>query len=1091
MFDSSKSRAILIGIGTFLKDDDLHRREHVYKDISLLRDTLTDTQILGIHEKNIISLVDSEGNTMIKERIAEVANATQDTLILFYSGYLIERKGKLIISSPHTTISQSHINGIPLNEVLEIISESEAKRVFLILDTDYRNAKKTNDKPESKSIQELLPQGPKKTYIVSEFGKSNSNKTIASELTDLFQTGIEEEREVLTLNDVKEHFNKDNELRQVLFITNEEDDIPICLNKRFSKAKKLRTEIDAKFEEKNFEEALPLLKEGIELFENDDEFNNMATFIETLHQADQMFANESYDAAKNRYQAAYEIINEDTAFKGIIKSLEKIATIQYDNEDFEASKITYTELLKYDSNNELYNDKVKYCDNELNFASHIDLGDKAYFENKFTIAKDHYSKALDFREDALVLRRKEECDKILSREEKLRQEIKAELEEEIKASLDKEVEEQIKNKELELKKQLRAQLEDELSSEILPKAKDEVTQELETTIWKKTAIWNSIEGYQFYLSMFPEGHFIAKANQRIDQIHKKKLAQKMGEISPIPVAKIIDKKEEKIEEINIERALLMDLRMEPIEDILAKIEESRGLKGEVLLWTDNERIQLERNEEENEYVAPPSPAITELDEVMDEAIREVEEEDNVSFPAVEVTEVSSDSFSVEEAKELSETAKEVKEEEVVQDAIIEEVVDLADTNSNPVTATSAPENNSALEQLSEEELWIRSEQLNTKEGYLEYINYTKTADQIAEAYYRINKIDQGETPEVSAVAASASTPIIENTVAEEEEVVETPTLTEISEVNEIETEEVQEIVMNEETHTEEVEAETPVVSNSVFIDGMDEETLWKTALSINTIDSYKEYLNRTEANSYLADAYSNINTIQNGEVVDTSTADTEEQIEFTPTFETIEFGDTEESTTPENEITSFELEDIPEVASNDLQNEIDQIIGEDASPSNNVEINDTPAPDESTSTEEEVEVNLETEAEVEVETAPIVEEVPEPEVKVEVPTATDQTPTDEEIFELNEDEEDLWKNTCEENTLGAYFNYLNLTTQKKYWKEAKDKISALKNDSQAKEEEDWKRAQEIDTIEGYKTYIRKYPLGNYYAAAMMRLGKLE
>ncbi|WP_157491316.1 hypothetical protein [Flammeovirga sp. SJP92] len=1079
MFDSSKSRAILIGIGTFLKDDDLHRREHVYKDISLLRDTLTDTQILGIHEKDIISLVDSEGNTMIKERIAEVADATEDTLILFYSGYLIERKGKLILSSPHTTINQCHINGIPLNEVQEIISESEAKRVFIILDADYRRANKAEDSSDT-SIKELLTLGSKKTYIVSEFGKVNADKTIASELTSLFQTGIEEEREVLTLNDVKSHFNKDDALREVLFITNEKDDIPICLNKRFSKAKKLRSEIESKFEEKKFEEALPLLREGIELFENDDEFNNMAAFIETLHQADQMFDNESYDAAKNRYQAAFEIINEDTAYKGIIKSLEKIANSHYDNEDFEASKQTYTELLKYDSDNELYNEKVNYCDNELQFASHIDLGDKAYFENKFTIAKEHYSKALEFRKDPVVLRRKEECDKILSREEKLREEIKAELQKEIKENLDKEVEEQVKNKELELKEQLRTQLESELSSELLPKAKDEVTQEMETTIWKKTAIWNSIEGYQFYLSMFPEGHFTTKANQRIDQIHKKKLAQKMGEVTPIPVAKIIDKKEPVKEELNIERALLMDLRMEPIEDVLAKIEESRGLKGEVLLWTDNERIQLERNEEENEYVATtPAPSISELDEVMNEAIKEVEEED--STPAItqpEITEVSSDSFSIEEAQELSNAVQETPEEITLQDSIIEEVVELSEVEPDPVVTTTPSDNNS-LEQLSEEELWIRSERLNTKEGYLEYINYTKTADQIAEAYYRINKIDQGEIPEVSPNITPEFTPVeepvvVEDTVAEEttNEIIEEKSV--LNEVIEVETPQPE----VEETHTP--------VSNTVFIDGMDEETLWQTALSINTIDSYKEYLNRTESNDYLADAYSNINTIQHGDFVDTSAPEKENEVSFTPTsFEEIDFGSSEttEETTPEpepeSETSSFIIEEIPEpvpeVLSTDIpENGVDPILSEEttATSLNGFESTEITSSIETTS---EIETEVETETEVEV--------------KVEEPA--DDLSFADEVMELNEDEEDLWKNTCEENTLGAYFNYLNLTTQKKYWKEAKEKISSLKNDSQAKEEDDWKRAQEIDTIEGYKTYIRKYPLGNYYAAAMMRLGKLE
>lgn len=1014
MFDSSQSRAILIGIGTFLKDDDLHRREHVYKDISLLRDTLTDTQILGINEKDIISLVDSEGNTMIKERIAEVANTTEDTLFLYYSGYLIHRRGKLILSSPHTTISQCHINGIPLSEVIEIINESNAQRIVLILDAEYRDAPTFGDYEPltEKSIEELLPFGPKKAYMVSELGQTKSVKTIASELTSLFQTGIDEEREVLTFKDLKNHFKSDAALENVLFSSNEDDLTAICFNKRFSIAKKLRTEIKQKFQEKDFETALPLLKEGIELFENDDEFNNMASFIETLQQADQMFNNQSFDAAKNRYQAAYDIINEDSAYKGLIKSLEKIADEQYDNENYQSSKQTYTELLKYDSSNDLYNDKINYCDNELQFTSYIDLGDKAYFENKFIIAKEHYSNALNYRKDPVVLRRKEECEKFLSREEKLRAELKQELQKEIEEGFDKKIQEEVKNKEHEMKEKLRAQLQDELSSELLPQAKIEATQELETTIWQKTALWNSIEGYQFYLSLFPDGHFIAKANQRMDQIHKQKIAQKMEEKDKKEITKVSDSEKEKKETMSIDRALLMDLRMEPIEDVLVRIEEAQGLKGEILLWTDNERTQLDRNEEENEYIPPtPVQVNTELDDVLSEAIREVEEENGMSFNPTEITEESSDSLSLEEAQEISASVTYL-DDETILNSITEEIVEL-EYDNNEETDTD-----NSLEQLSDEDLWARSEQINTKDAYLEYINYTKTADQIAEAYYRINKIDQGETPQV------ISPPIKE--VSDE-----TTPSNDISQSPEFEV--------------------API--NNQFIEGMDEETLWKTAHGINTIDSYKEYLNRTLSNDYLADAYSNINTLQN-----------EERIE-NPQEENIENPiDLLEETTVDDTLETSNEEEIIENVS-DLEIDTNALSTEEQPSSlNGFEASDLPSTIEKSNQEE---------------------------VKIEVLDHVLSTNSEEDILELNEDEEDLWKNTCEENTLGAYFNYLNLTTQKKYWKEAKEQISALKNDSQAKEEDDWKKAQEIDTVEGYKTYIRKYPLGNYYAAAMMRLGKLE
>ncbi|WP_205727848.1 hypothetical protein [Flammeovirga pectinis] len=1047
MFDPSKSRAILIGIGTFLKDDDLYRREHVYKDISLLRDTLTDAQILGLHEKDIISLVDSEGNTMIKERIAEVANTTEDTLILFYSGYLIERRGKLILSSPHTTVKQCHINGIPLTEVVDIINESSAKNAFLVLDAEYRSAPTFGDfdKLSIKTIEELVPFGPVKTYIVSELGQSDSQKTIASGLTSLLQTGIEEEKEVLTIADIKNNFSNDASLQHVSFVTNDVPDAPICFNKRFSIAQKLRASIKKSFEDKNYAEALPFLKEGIELFEHDEEFNNMAAFVETLQQAEQMFNNQHFEAARNRYQAAYEILEENTAHKGIVNSLEKIAEEQYTNKNFESSKDTYTQLLEFDSTNKGYQDKVDFCNSELKFTSLIDLGDKAYFDNNFIEAKEHYNKALDFKQDAVVLRRKEECEKFLSREEKLRAEVRDELRKEFEGEFSDKVNNQLKTKEVEIEEQLRDKLKTELSTELLPKAKEEVTLELETSIWQKTAIWNSIEGYQFYQNMFPEGKFFEKSKQRIEQINKQTVVKKLQEEST-PAPLVVERKEISQEEIDIDPTLLMDLRMEPIEDVLTKIEEAKGLKGEYLLWTDMERMQLDKgiDFENDEHEEVPA-VISEMDSVLEEALREVEEEENeISFETSSEVITSEDSFSLEEAQEITLSAQEFTEvtsdvkDEIVQTPFDTEI-EVTATNTNSVSSSEED-----LEQLSEEDLWLRAEKLNTKDGYLSYINFTKTAEQIAEAYFRINKLDKGEPVEVIT-----HTPTIEEEIPVAEEEV-------VSVIEEVTT---PEPVIVEEPITVTEDVTTPVGDSAlVFIDGMNEGDLWRIASGLNTIDSYKEYLNRTEENEYLADAYSRINTIQNADAGETVT---------------------------------FEDNSIPVVEDTIIEEKIiEEVVIEEEAPSAFTDLVEESTTDYTNGHEVQVETIVQTDTELNVEeevqteiTEEVVAEetIPTPQPKEEI----DSAPS------VDADEEALWKSTCEENTLGAYFNYLNSTTSKLYWKEAKENISALKNDSQAKEEGDWKKAQEIDTVEGYKTYIRKYPLGNYYAAAMMRLGKLE
>ncbi|MCS6833888.1 MAG: hypothetical protein NZ521_09965, partial [Flammeovirgaceae bacterium] len=109
----------------------------------------------------------------------------------------------------------------------------------------------------------------------------------------------------------------------------------------------------------------------------------------------------------------------------------------------------------------------------------------------------------------------------------------------------------------------------------------------------------------------------------------------------------------------------------------------------------------------------------------------------------------------------------------------------------------------------------------------------------------------------------------------------------------------------------------------------------------------------------------------------------------------------------------------------------------------------------------------------------------------ESPSAFTEVVGDITTTSVSSEEEELWKKAQTENTIGAYFNYMNATVEKKYWDEAKRRINELKGGSSSQEQIDWENAQKEDTIEAYRNYIRKYPLGNHYAKAMFRINKLE
>lgn len=116
------------------------------------------------------------------------------------------------------------------------------------------------------------------------------------------------------------------------------------------------------------------------------------------------------------------------------------------------------------------------------------------------------------------------------------------------------------------------------------------------------------------------------------------------------------------------------------------------------------------------------------------------------------------------------------------------------------------------------------------------------------------------------------------------------------------------------------------------------------------------------------------------------------------------------------------------------------------------------------------------------EAKPVVQEVATPVVTAPPPSA--------EVIEDRE-EEQLWQSAVQTNTISGFYNYINNTSRKKYWEQAKGRINQLKEEARQSEESDWRSARQEDTVEGYKSYIRRYPLGSYYAEAMFQINRLE
>jgi hypothetical protein len=90
------------------------------------------------------------------------------------------------------------------------------------------------------------------------------------------------------------------------------------------------------------------------------------------------------------------------------------------------------------------------------------------------------------------------------------------------------------------------------------------------------------------------------------------------------------------------------------------------------------------------------------------------------------------------------------------------------------------------------------------------------------------------------------------------------------------------------------------------------------------------------------------------------------------------------------------------------------------------------------------------------------------------------------VFHLKVDENDLWNNVIQENTIEAFENYLSYYPEGLYVLSAKRKLLALK------EEGVWKSAKAKDNETAYRDYLQKYAgTGQYLAEAQSRLKALQ
>lgn len=810
------TKAVLMGAGNFPKDKELMTLENVATNIKELTRVFGDKRILGLFSNNIISLYNTPDNTKIKEELAIAAEAATDTLIFYYSGHIVLRRGQLYLTTVNSSKQQVHVNALSLGELANIIRENESATKVLIFDCTYQIA----DANAMSSLQQLVKEEFNKfedslrtAYIIAsspettgEIFKIGSPSAFTSNFIKLLETGSKKEADELSLNDIfegiTEKMSAGSQLLPIRGDKSSQRNRGFANNLKYIEYKKFKTEGDTFFGKESFGEALPLYQYAAKLYSNDGDLNNKIDFINFISEGNKHFSKLDYEVARQNYQYAYQLFAHQSIKSKIETSVERIAEEYFRSEHFEKAKASYTFLVDAFPENEIFKERLERCEGEILLSELRDEADKLFFQDRYEEASELYERAIEIEPDRRTIRRKEECDFLLGKEKILRERLEVEMAHKQNVDIKSIVNEEVAKREQNLRKVLEVKLRMTLQKEL-----NEV---FEKQIWDKVVSKNLIDFYDFYIELFPEGTFIAEAvNCKTSLVLK---IENLGlEYAVVAETKYEEKQEEKqVEEIKTE--------------IIAEISAFEEIKSD-------ERIGL-------------------FDDLLGD------DSDDVIIKKVEETKTNGFHIPIFETPVF----------EMPYSNGTKTTQTVAESSVNNSQVMEAPQ----VQVISEEELWEEATAKNSIDGYMYYINQTIDSDHIADAYYYISKLRNAPTKESEPIT---STKVQTNTAVDEKKnsyaeisriQVDTIPLVDLSsnsqeddiwqEARRIDTVSAYYNYLNNASAKKYREDAKKRIGTLNEMEKLNEQREWEHATTLDTIDAYKQYLKKYPFGNYYAKA---------------------------------------------------------------------------------------------------------------------------------------------------------------------------------------------------------------------------------------------
>ncbi|MFI6151415.1 caspase family protein [Kitasatospora sp. NPDC051170] len=210
--DYSRSRAILIGTGTY-RSEDLPPLPAAANSLTGMREVLIDRKLCGWPRERVTTLLDPTGMAAVVQELRRLARETEDVLLVYFVGHgLILPRGQLCLTLTDTLPAHADVTGLDYARIREALLDSRARVKIVILDCCY--AGRANEALAPAATiggttrirgAYTLTASDQAAHVVPLAEQAKTATSFTRELLGLIREGVPDAPEWLTLGDLYPH----------------------------------------------------------------------------------------------------------------------------------------------------------------------------------------------------------------------------------------------------------------------------------------------------------------------------------------------------------------------------------------------------------------------------------------------------------------------------------------------------------------------------------------------------------------------------------------------------------------------------------------------------------------------------------------------------------------------------------------------------------------------------------------------------------------------------------------------------------------------------------------------------------------------